>query len=438
MIDLLPHQLEDSEKMVKGGNALNWSGMGTGKTLTSLNAFRVGGFERGLVIAPPIALPMWVETITEFTGMSAVMLTSGRTPIIGEPDFVVTTYSLASGGQQESLEEYFYSDVGQALILDEAHNCKNKDAKRTKAVFGPACTGRNGLFELFDDTWSLTGTPVLRYYDDLYAQLRATKPNVLREFNVDTYDKFRLTFCVTQLKKFHPRQRPQATIVANKNSELMRRLIEACDPIRRTLKEVADAMPPVTYRNIAVENAAIRSVAHKLKGVNVEEALAAKDESMVKHWKELGELRLKETCEYVRDCAGQSPVLVGHWFREHGDAIAMLLKSNGLTVAQVNGSTPQHKREEIRIAFNAGHLDCLIGQISAMNTSWNIQEAAHHVIMAEDHPSPGLVDQFIGRVFRMGQKNHVQVDFIKSMVHPIDKALTELRGRKSSDVAKVM
>ena len=60
---LLPHQIEDAEIMAKRHFFGNFSGMGSGKTLTALEAARLalkgelGG--AALIIAPPIALPMW-------------------------------------------------------------------------------------------------------------------------------------------------------------------------------------------------------------------------------------------------------------------------------------------------------------------------------------------------------------------------------------------
>ena len=64
----------------------------------------------------------------------------------------------------------------ELVILDESHNCKNPDAKRTQAVLGKPMAGGKSLFTegalVRDHTraWFLTGTPVaarpFRYMDN--------------------------------------------------------------------------------------------------------------------------------------------------------------------------------------------------------------------------------------------------------------------------------
>lgn len=439
MIELLPHQREDGERMAAGGNALNWSGMGAGKTLASLNAFGVGGFERGLVVAPPIALTMWSEVITEFLGMSCQVLRTGAQKIKGEPDFIVTSYTLASGGQQEQLDNYFYTNLAQALIIDEAHYIKSPGAKRTTALLGPKSDGERGLWELFDVGWQLTGTPITRYYDDLYTQLRSSHPHVLAAYGLDSYEKWVLTFTRRQLKQYHPRQRPKMEVVGNQNSELLNSILEECVVIRRTLKEVAEALPPITYRRVDIDNADTRRLARILDNAEqlIEAGLLNGDPLMVEEWQKLYHAREKEVAEYIKESATNAPVLVGHWFRSTAGGLVQRLRGSKLTIAEVNGSTSPAARDNIRHRFNEGKIDVLFGQIEAMSTSWNIQSGSSHVIMAEDHFSPGTVDQFIHRVYRIGQKDHVQVDFIKSM-HPIDDALTRVRTRKQEGIDKVL
>lgn len=439
MIELLPHQRTDAAKMVKSGDALNWSSMGTGKTLTALQAVKLGKFERCLVIAPPIALTMWAEETREFTGAEVQVLRSGKDKI-NFPEVIVTSYTLAASSQLEALDNYFDSEHSAALILDEAHYLKNPKSARAKAVYGTNTNGKGGLIELFDVSFSLTGTPVTRYYDDLWSQLRAVKPNILREYGVLDHSKFIQAFCFSQVKKYHPRQQPTRVVSGNKNHELLEKLLAECGVIRRHLQEVHEAMPPITRRRVDIDTPdtikATKAMA-KLKADAIAAGLAEQDGEMIKHWREMSEARLPETAEYIREVAMGGPVLVGHWFRDYGATLADFLRAMSLTVAEVNGSTPAKERDIIKERFNVGEIDVLIGQIAAVGTSWNIQKVASRVIMAEDHFSPATVDQFIGRIYRLGQEDHVHVDFIKSD-HPIDDALSKIRRTKSDDAKKVL
>jgi SNF2 family DNA or RNA helicase len=107
-----------------------------------------------------------------------------------------------------------------------------------------------------------------------------------------------------------------------------------------------------------------------------------------------------------------------------------------LEVVQVNGSTKDSDKDHIRKAFNAGLIDVLIGQMQAMGVSWNIQKASSHVVIAEEHPSPSTIEQFYKRVFRYGQENPVQLDFVTADVS-IDEILRGVRLRKKASDLKI-
>lgn len=434
MTNLLPHQTKDSEALLSQDHGLNFSTPGTGKTLTDLAVFAKGGFTRGVIIAPSIALTMWAEEITNYLGMSAEILRTGKSPIVGEPDFVVTTYALACDAQFERIAGFLGStDGGTKITLDESHYLKTRTSKRTVGIFGPSCNGKHGLFGMADRVDQLTGTPITRYPDDLWAQLRAPKAQVLREWGVESYEQFVEKFCRTAVKQFHPRQRPQRVVVGAQNmSALQKMLFEDCKAVRRTMDDVAYSMPPLTTRTLEVALTPNAELTQLVKGLSEEriiQLLSEDSEEMAKAWKLLGLAKVEDMAEYIADSALQGPVLTGYWHRDVGSALRANLEKRKLTVREVNGSTHSDQRDAIRTAFNKGDVDVLLGQISAMNTSWNIQEASAHVIMAEDHFSPGMVEQFYKRVYRMGQKQHVQLDFLKSS-NPLDKAITRNRTTK--------
>jgi len=106
-------------------------------------------------------------------------------------------------------------------------------------------------------------------------------------------------------------------------------------------------------------------------------------------------------------------------------------------VAIISGATPTADREKIVKQFNAGHLDYLLGQISAMGVSANLQGACNYVAVLEEVPSPGMLQQFVARVYRKGQQHHVQVDLLRSG-HDIDVALARLRTEKQTVIDKTI
>ena len=61
---LLPHQIEDAQFLASKSFAGNFSGMGSGKTLTALEAFRLARelvTDQVIIVGPPISLRMWAS-----------------------------------------------------------------------------------------------------------------------------------------------------------------------------------------------------------------------------------------------------------------------------------------------------------------------------------------------------------------------------------------
>ena len=56
---LMPHQIEDAKFLASRSFAGCFNDMGSGKTRTALEACRLVEARRVIIVAPPIALPMW-------------------------------------------------------------------------------------------------------------------------------------------------------------------------------------------------------------------------------------------------------------------------------------------------------------------------------------------------------------------------------------------
>lgn len=438
MADLLKHQIEDSKKFSTQNHGLNFSRPGTGKTLTDLALHAQLGAESQVVVAPGIALGMWKENICSYFDLAdheVQILRRGKDMLEGNPKAVITTYGLAASSQYEQLAMYMADnrDGGVKMTLDESHYAKNRTAKRTKAIFGPSCGGRGGLFDFADRVDELTGTPVVRYADDLWAQLRATRANELRDWGVLSFDAFVRQFCWVELKKFHKHGRMQRVVTRNKNEPLLHEfLYDVCGAARRTIDEVAD-MPPLTERTIDIETVPNQELAKyaRMDLQRLETLMGSDGDELATARRLLGVAKSPAMGEYIVEQAMNGPVLVGFWHKEVASALAKVAVNSGVPCAVVDGTTPDHQAEQVRLAFNNNELPILFGQMAKMGVAWNLQEQSRHVMIAEDHFSPGVVEQFIKRVYRMGQKQHVQLDWLKAS-HNLDRAITNVRKRKEA------
>lgn len=445
----LPHQDEDSNAMLEFHNALLWADPGTGKTLTAMEAALRGGYKKLVVLCPPIAISMWVEELRKHMapGYYAYARRLGMPPpkkhAAMNADAFITTYSLAekhsrfikdfiSGRPNEGIER-----PKSALIMDEAHFIKNREAKRTKAILGPFSTGGDGtLAGEFTDVWQLTGTPITRYSDDLWTQLMCACPEIMAAHGAETYQKFLDKFCRVKYVQYTPRSPRRLVVAGNKNMDALQKLLADAGAIRRRLEDVVENLPAITHRVIDIPVTKVETV-NALSPKEVKH-LDNPNSGLSKVYRLLGMAKAEGVAKYVSEF-GRRPVLVGYWHTTVREAIREELEklNPNWVIEVVSGQTPPDKREEIRERFNAGEIDVLLGQMLAMSVSWNLQEACNHIIIAETIASPGVLDQFIARVYRRGQTGHVQVDYAVSN-HGIDEALEYVRKTKASDTDRLI
>ena len=447
MVQLLQHQVEDAKFLSsKPGVRGLFSGMGSGKTLTAIEALAQvrhvneqydGDGGRAVVIAPPITLKMWAEEIYEHTGLPTQIIRKGSDEIDADADVIILSYDLAT----KRADELHYDILPTVLICDEAHALKNIKAKRTKAILG-----RGGLCEAAEFTWLLTGTPITRYNDDVYAfLLRAAGPESFGQRLGGTgIDRFRLRHCVTQLKSFG-RGRPTPVVVGNRNTEeLSEWIFDGGYAVRRELQEVWDAMPSLTISHLEVGYTASASLKRELSKLSdldlddLEKSLLSGDGHIATVRRQLGIAKVPASAKEIVDRveAGNSPILVGAIHHDVIDALDVYFRSAGIVHGVIDGRTPNAHRDQFIDAFNTHDIDVLIGQISAMGVGVNLQ-GGHHIVEVETDWSPAIMDQFRARCHRMGQAKTVHVDVFNTNTN-LDQAIRRIQATKRRDQATAM
>ena len=414
MKTLLPHQIEDAQFLAARHFAGNFSGMGSGKTLSALEAFRLVRelvTDQVIIIGPPISLRMWQAEFEEFCpGDTAQLVKTGKTKIDGAATALIMSYEIAT---KRAIE---LSALGaRALIMDEAHACKSVKAKRTKAILGSG-----GLAGSVDHTWFLTGTPVTRWNDDLYPFLcRADLTGMKARCGGDSTDRFNLRYTVVQSRKFPGARYPTKMTVGSRNTdELHRWLFGDNLAVRRELADVWAAMPPLTTNRLQIGldmDDELRDILAGFKTVQqIEQAVASNDEHIATARRKIGEGKVLSAAAEIRDRIdiGQGPILVGAWHRSVIDALAGDLSD--LRVGVLDGRTSANEKGRLQDAFNAKELDVLIGQIAAMGVSLNLQHGGNRIIVVEEDWSPAVMDQFVARLHRIGQTKHVHIDILES------------------------
>ena len=418
---LLPHQIEDAKFLASKSFAGNFSGMGSGKTLTALEAFRLARelvTDQVIIVGPPISLRMWASEFEAFfPGDKAQLVKTGKTKIDGSASALVMSYEIATKRAAELSQL-----KARALILDEAHACKSVKAKRTKAILG-----RDGVASSVAHCWFLTGTPVTRWNDDLYPFLcRADLDGMRRRCGGDHIDRFNLRYTIVQQRQFPGAKYPTKMTVGSRNTEELNEwLFDGGLAVRRELADVWAAMPPLTINRLPVGLSMDDELRDILAGfktqAQVEQAVAANDEHIATARRKIGEAKVREAAFEIRDrvSSGAGAILVGAWHTSVIDALVSELskymgKGIALSVDSLDGRTSSAKKDALQRDFNDGKLDVLVGQIAAMGVSLNLQHGGNRIVVVEEDWSPAIMDQFYARLHRIGQTEHVHVDILQS------------------------
>jgi SNF2 family DNA or RNA helicase len=424
---LFPHQIKGAEFLSSRKFAGLFFGMGTGKTITALEAAKRVGAEFVVVIAPPIALPMWQREAEAYLGGKAQILKTGSTKIDPDAKIVVVSYAIAQKRKDELRDELSYGEA-TVLICDESHALKNPSAKRTKAILG-----KGGVASGAVHSWLLTGTPITRWHDDMYAFLcRADLAGLQERCGGTALERFQMRFTVRQERKFPGARFPVKMVVGNRNGdELADWVYNGGHALRVDLDEVFKDMPPLTTNAYTIPleltpelKAKLAAVA-KMKIADLQKAVENKEPALATIRRELGMAKVKaaaiEISERVE--SGQN-ILVGAWHTDVIDALRDELAKRGYTVGVIDGRKSALQKEAVCASWNNGTLQVVVGQIAAMGVSLNLQQGGSQIIVVEEDWSPTIMDQFYARLWRYGQEKHVHVDILRG-----ENKLEEAVGR---------
>ena len=447
-MQLFPHQIKGVDFLTSSeGTKGLFFGMGTGKTLTAIYAFNKSDATRMLVIAPPIALPMWSNECIEHGDIdvdgTVQILKAGKTQIDLAADILIVSYAIAAK-RAEALRDWL-AEATSVLVCDESHALKSVKAKRTTAILG-----RGGIVSGATYSWMLTGTPITRWNDDVYPFVARADMKCLREHcGGNTMEKFQLRYTVRQPKQFPGARFPVKMVVGNRNTDELANWVYGDGlALRVDLEEVFASMPPLTTNRYDIQiemGAELRDLLKQMEKLSISEieALARKQDSSLSSARRLlGIAKCKAAIAEImeRVNSGQN-VLVGAW---HTDVIDMLQHAihdaplgDDLRArcATIDGRTSAARKQEIQNQWNAGELNVVVAQIAAAGVSLNLQRGGSQIVVVEEDWSPSIMDQFYARLWRYGQEKHVHVDILTTATK-LDRALGRISGTKAREHGK--
>lgn len=183
-INLLPFQREGLNWLIKQEKSL-WRGgiladeMGMGKTIQIISLLLSDRKAPNLVVAPTVAILQWRNEIEKYTRGFKVIVWHGSdrssdVQILSKADVVLTSYGTmesafrkqVSGSRKKGLitkvKSPLHAVKWHRVVLDEAHNIKERATNTAKSAFELKSTNR----------WCLSGTPLQNRVGELYSMIR--------------------------------------------------------------------------------------------------------------------------------------------------------------------------------------------------------------------------------------------------------------------------
>jgi superfamily II DNA or RNA helicase len=412
-VKLYPYQRTGALFVARAGRALLADDMGLGKTIQSIAAAellsKAVGIERVLIVTPTSLKHQWKREIENFTDRSARVVEGGpkaRSAVYAADSF----FKIAN---YETLHLDIERVAGWSpdlVILDEAQRIKNwktrtaQTVKKLPAQYAIVLTGtplENRLEELhsiveFVDRYRLG--PSFRFlaeHQQLDADgrvvgyrnlgsivqtlapvlLRRTKTEVLKDLPGRMEEHLFLPMTPEQ-KEFH-----------EANRETVSRIVHRC----RKSKYLSEA----DQRRLTCALQNMRMSCNSTYLLDNQTDFGTKADEIITRVNELLESRDAKV------------VIFSQWVRSHELLIRRLSKQHREFVL-LHGGVPGHKRGELVDRFRE-EADCRVFlSTDAGGVGLNLQNAS--AVFNMDQPwNPAVLEQRIGRVHRLGQKQPVQV-----------------------------
>jgi len=410
---LYPYQKEGVGRIVETRRILLADEMGLGKTVQTIAAAEVFSRHLGvnsvLIICPTSLKYQWKKEIHKFTGRNAIVIEGS--PLVRSSLYVEEAfYKIISYGACSNDTDKINQLKPDLVIIDEAQRIKNWKTKTAQAVKRIQS----------DFAIVLTGTPLENRIEELHS---------LMEF-VDQYK-------LGPLFRFlgaHQVLDERGKLTGYKN---LREIYKTLDDVllRRNRQAIIDQLPGRIDKNYYIEMTREQIDEHdyyydivsRLVNIWAHQGFLS-DEDRERLLLSLNCMRMVCDSTYILKSntnygnkIGELEDLIGDLLQDSGNKIVIfsqwkkmfelvirLLEKKKLPFLYLNGDIPAQKRKEIIEEFQSGESIKIFLSTDAGGVGVNLQTA--NIVINLDLPwNPAVLDQRIGRIYRLGQKKHIRV-----------------------------
>ncbi|HMX39765.1 MAG TPA: DEAD/DEAH box helicase [Saprospiraceae bacterium] len=412
--DVFPYQQEGLLFAYQHGRVIIGDEMGLGKTVQAIAAAqllrREMGLSKVLILAPTSLKYQWKTELKKFADEEATVVEGVATVRHnihrnGETVYKIASYHSALYDSQ-AMDEAGYDLV----ILDEAQRIKNW---RTKIAQSVRRVNSRHVFVL-------TGTPIENNLEELYGLVQFVDPFALGPRHV-----------------FFPRYQTtddNGRVIGYDHLGEIRQLL-ADRLIRRTKREVLKQLPKRTDKNLVVPMTQQQREMHREFADQVAKLVLKwqrmkflDEQDRQKLLKNLSLMRMVCDSTYIVDQStnyqtkvdellnilqeileieGEKVVVFSQWARMN-DLVVNALDSIGVSYRYLHGSVPGRERGALYTEFNENPEVRVFVSTDAGGVGLNLQSAAWLINL--DIPwNPGILEQRIGRIYRLGQEKPVNI-----------------------------
>lgn len=425
---LKEYQQNDVRLMQRLKHCLNANPMGLGKTVEAIKALEVMEAESVCIVVPKIIRQQWVDQIKYWWGRDAEIYEKQITLEAGK--IYVINYDKLRNEKILAKFRRFRWDV---LVLDEVHKIKSRESKQSIAVKLIPSARRIAL----------SGTPILRYVDDLWSIL-----NFLgEEYSGKSYWAFAEYFCeiektpwgnkivgttddpyrqamLKQLLSLFMIRHESIEVAYGKTQETVRLPMtkEQRNLYRKEKQLLLDQLP----ENCTISNGAV--LAMRLRQTTSWPGLFIEDEPGPKfEW-------IYEQC--INNPSEQFVVFTA--FEQTASALSQWLFNKSVRAVSITGKKSAYDNELSKMRFLKGKAQVLVGTIGAMGQGYDgLQEVSRVVVFIDRDWSPELMKQAEDRLHRMGQQHPVNVYYLECQ-GSFDQHVGKINMSKSEGIRRAL
>lgn len=438
--DLLDYQKSDVYRGMTQKSIMNANPMGYGKTVETVATLRSIGVKNALIIVPKPVILQWEKELKKWwqdrpsttTCPEVIVLYAGdKVPSVQtcSESIIITNYESLQNKERLAT----FSNVNwDSMVLDESHRIKNRKAARWKAV--TAVPAKRKIW--------LTGTPILRYIDDLWSQLWALDPKYVG----NSYWNFVNLFCdvrdghfgkeITGLSKDPEKvcllnwlvglvtiRHNDLKLTPGKREHIIS--LKMDDKQRKYYKDARTLVFENFPENLTIANAMMHVL--RLRQLTSCPEQFYPDSTNVKF-------------DWIEDILTDNPDMKLVIFSEWSTPLTHLAKrlnvgKNYNQMVLYHGKQTDEQNEEAKYSFIHNKATRVIGgTIGAMGTGVDaLQQGGNTVIFLDRNWSPEINKQAMDRLDRIGQTKVVDVYFLEAK-GSMDRHVARINLTKAEDI----